>query len=60
MSLLHDSIIDKKFDVRMVDKNLVRGSVTHKEVKSQAEALPDDSENAVYISLDEVAEQSKK
>ena len=59
MSLLHDSIINKKFDVRMVDKNLVRGVVSDKEVKAQAEQLPDDSENAVFINLDEIAEQKK-
>ena len=59
MSLLHDSIINKKFDVRMLDKNLVRGVITDKEVKAQIEQLPDDSENAVFVSLDEVAEQKK-
>ena len=52
MSLLHDSIQEKKFDVRMLDKNLVRNVVADKDVKAYLEQLPDDSENAEYISID--------
>lgn len=59
MSLLHDSIINKKFDVRMLEKNLTRGVISDKEVKSHFEQLPDDAENAEFINLDEVAEQKK-
>jgi hypothetical protein len=59
MSLLHEAIQDKKFDVRMVDKNLVRNVVSDKEVKASIEALPDDADNAEFISLDEVAEIKK-
>ncbi len=59
MSLLHDSIISKKFDVRMLDKNLVRGVITDKEAKTQVEQLPDDAENASFVSLDEIAELKK-
>jgi hypothetical protein len=57
MSLLHDAILDKKFDTRMLDKNLVRNVVTDKEVKAKVESLPDDADNAEFISLDDVAEQ---
>ena len=57
MSLLHESIQEKKLDVRMLEKNLVRNMVTDKEVKTAIAALPDDAENAAYISLDEVSEQ---
>jgi hypothetical protein len=57
MSLLHDSINEKKFDTRMLEKNLVRNVVTDKEAKAKVEALPDDAENAEYISLDELDEQ---
>ena len=59
MSLLHDSIISKKFDTRMLEKNLVRNVVTDKEVKAHLESLQDDSENVLVISLDEIAEQKK-
>jgi hypothetical protein len=57
MSLLHEAILDKKFDTRMLEKNLVRNVVTDKEVKAKLESLPDDGENAIYINLDDVAEQ---
>ena len=57
MSLLHEAIQEKKMDVRMLEKNLVRNVVTDKEVKTAQAALPDDGENAAYISLDEIAEQ---
>jgi hypothetical protein len=57
MSLLHDSIQEKKFDVRMLDKNLVRNVVSDKEVKTHLEQLPDDAENANYINIEEL-EQS--
>ena len=59
MSLLHEAIDQKKFDVRMLEKNLVRNVVTDKEVKSFIDQLPDDAENAALISLDEIAEQKK-
>ena len=54
MSLLHDSIQEKKFDVRMLDKNLVRNVVTDKEVKAHLEQLQDDSANAHYASIEEL------
>ena len=57
MSLLHEAIIEKKFDTRMVEKNLVRNVVTDKEEKAHVEALADDSENAIYISLDDLEVQ---
>jgi hypothetical protein len=60
MSLLIDGIHEKKFDVRMLEKNLVRNVVADKEVKAHIEALPDDAENAIFINLDEIAEQKNK
>ena len=59
MSLLHDSIISKKFDVRMVEKNLTRNVVTDKEVKAHLDSLQDDSDNCLTVSMDEIAEQKK-
>jgi hypothetical protein len=58
MSLLHDSIQEKKFDVRMLDKNLVRNVISDKEVKTHLEQLPDDAENASFITVEEL-EQTK-
>jgi nitrogen regulatory protein PII len=57
MSLLHESIQNKKFDTRMLEKNLVRNVVSDKEVKTFVEQLPDDAENAAFISLDEIEQQ---
>lgn len=54
MSLLHESIQEKKFDTRMLDKNLVRNVVADKDVKAHLEQLQDDSENATYISIEEL------
>ena len=54
MSLLHESIQEKKFDTRMLDKNLVRNVIADKEVKAHLEQLQDDSENAEYISIEEL------
>ena len=59
MSILHDAINSKKFDVRMLDKNLTRNVVTDKEAKAVIEALADDADNAEYVSLDDISEQKK-
>jgi hypothetical protein len=54
MSLLHDSIQEKKFDVRMLDKNLVRNVITDKDLKTHLEQLPDDSANADFLNIEEL------
>jgi hypothetical protein len=54
MSLLHDGITDKKFDVRMLEKNLTRGVVSDAEVKKFVDQLPDDAENAAFVSLEDI------
>ena len=58
MSLLHEAIHEKKFDVRMLEKNLVRNVVTDKDVKVMVEQLPDDAANAEFITLDQISEQN--
>jgi hypothetical protein len=58
MSLLHESIQEKKFDVRMLDKNLVRNVISDKDLKTHLEQLPDDSENASYLNIEELKELS--
>lgn len=54
MSLLNESIQDKKFDVRMIDKNLFRNVIADKDLKTHLEKLQDDSENAQYVSIEEL------
>jgi hypothetical protein len=55
MALLHEAVEKKKMDVRMVERNVNRGAVTQAEVDQAVKALPDDSENAIYISLESLA-----
>lgn len=52
MTLLHDAVKEKKFDVRMVERNVARGVVTAEEAEKALASLPDDAENAETISLD--------
>ena len=52
MALLHDSVNSKKYDVRLVERNVARGLITAKELEEAVKNLPDDSENAQYVSID--------
>jgi hypothetical protein len=55
MALLHDAVGSKKMDVRMVERNLARGVLTQAEVDSATSQLPDDSENAEWISIESLS-----
>lgn len=52
MTLLHKAFQDKKFDVRLIEKNTSRGILSTSELEQNQSQLPDDAENADYISLD--------
>ena len=52
MVLLHDAVNAKKLDVRLVERNVNRGSVTNDELNKSVSSLPDDSENADYVAID--------
>ncbi len=54
MSLLHESIDKKKFDTRVLDKNLVRAVITDAEYKQFVAKLPDDAENVQYVGIEEI------
>jgi hypothetical protein len=54
MTLLHEAVDEKKLDVRLIERNLNRGSVTPAEVQKSIEALPDDEDNAEYVSVEEL------
>lgn len=56
MSILKDAVHEKKFDVRLQEKNLVRGVLTPKELDSYVSGLPNDAENAEWVSLESLAE----
>jgi hypothetical protein len=50
MPLLHDSVNQKKFDVRMVERNIQRGMLSQDELDKQLKSLPDDSDSAATVS----------
>lgn len=52
MALLHESFGTKKFDTRMIERNIARGVITAQEYNELLKQLPDDSENADWISID--------
>jgi len=57
MPLLHDSVNEKKFDVRMVERNRTRGFVQQDELEKHIKNLPDDSAHAVTVSEADLEKQ---
>ncbi|MGE0615368.1 MAG: hypothetical protein AB7P04_06985 [Bacteriovoracia bacterium] len=55
MVLLDEAIAGKKFDTRLVEKNVNRSVVKSTDVDTFLKGLPDDSENATWVSLDALA-----
>ncbi len=55
MALLHEAVEEKKLDVRVVERNITRGAVSAEEAKKAVSQLPDDAENAIWISVDRIA-----
>ncbi len=55
MTLLHEAVEQKKFDTRLVERNVARGVISMDEVEKNAKTLSDDAENAEYISIDSLA-----
>jgi hypothetical protein len=52
MSLLHDAVQEKKFDTRVIEKNLSRNLVRQDEYDKFVKSLPDDSNLAETISME--------
>ncbi|HUP56291.1 MAG TPA: hypothetical protein VM598_02485 [Bdellovibrionota bacterium] len=52
MALLHEAVDEKKFDVRVVERNITKGVVSAEDAQKAADKLPDDSENAQYVSVE--------
>lgn len=59
MALLHEAVEEKKLDVRVVERNISRGSVSAEEAKKAVSQLPDDGENAIWVSLDRIASEGE-
>jgi hypothetical protein len=55
MTLLKDAIQEKKLDVRMIEKNLQKGVVSNDELNRSLSDLPDDADDAEYVSIESIA-----
>jgi hypothetical protein len=56
MTLLHEAVDAKKFDNRVVSRNIDRGLVPPNDAKKITENLPDDAANAEYVSIEDIAQ----
>ena len=52
------SLDDQKFDTRLVNWNLKRGVISESDFNRHLESLPDSSENAQKIEIDDGSEDS--
>jgi hypothetical protein len=59
MTLLHDAVDAKKLDTRVVERNVLRGTVSPTEVDKATKQLPDDAANADYTSIEDLANDGK-
>lgn len=57
MALLHESAESKRLDVRLIERNLARGVITHEQLKKAEQELPDDSDNAEWISVESLMDE---
>ena len=55
MTLLKDATEAKKFDTRVVERNLSRGVTKAEDVEKTTKDLQDDSANAEYIAIETLA-----
>jgi len=59
MTLLNDASLAKKFDTRVLERNVARGLAKAEEYEKFVKELPDDSANAEFISEENLVEDSK-
>ena len=50
--LLKQAVEQKKFDVRLREKNVQRGALSMDQVRKELSGLPDDGANAEWVSVD--------
>ncbi len=51
MALLHEAVGSKLMDTRMIERNIARGVMTAQAYQASVEKLPDDAENAEWVSI---------
>ena len=56
MTLLHEAVEAKKFDTRVLERNLTRGVIADTDVKKVVQSLPDDAEAGEYVSIESLME----
>jgi hypothetical protein len=59
MALLHEAVEKKKMDTRMVERNVNRGVISQADVDQAVKALPDDSENALWVAIDTLVDDGE-
>ena len=52
MALLHEAVDEKKLDVRVSERNTTRGVITADELQKALDKLPDDADNAQWVSVE--------
>jgi hypothetical protein len=55
MTLLHEAVEAKKFDVRLIERNVARNVLTAAEAEKAAKSLPDDAEAGEWVSIESIA-----
>jgi hypothetical protein len=60
MALLHEAVEKKKMDTRMVERNVNRGVISQADVDAAVKALPDDAENATWVAIDSLIDDSSE
>ena len=55
--LLNEAVDSKKMDTRLVERNVAKGLLSATEVQTYVGQLPDDSESADWISIDELMKE---
>jgi hypothetical protein len=59
MALLHESVEFKMLDVRLIERNVARGVLTQDQVAKAQEQLPDDADNAEWVSIDSLSDEGE-
>lgn len=60
MALLHDAVGSKKLDIRMIERNLARGVISQAELDAATSQLPDDGENAEWVSIESLSNDTNE
>jgi hypothetical protein len=55
MTLLHEAVEAKKYDSRVIERNVARGAISAEEVQKITKGLPDDTEAGQWVSIQSIA-----